>query len=129
MHKFFHQFRFRFGSLSHSICIVQESVSVSESESESGGGNKPLQRTLLSDIVGGSCCYRSGFNRSWCLSLNVCVLGIDTKSNDPDFLAEAAPGPGMGRGICRCENSCAHSKTLLFNFYMLFGVLQYTCKI
>ena len=30
----------RFGSLSHSICIVQESES--ESESESGNGNKPL---------------------------------------------------------------------------------------
>ena len=32
----------RFGSLSHSICIVQESVSESESESESGNGNEPL---------------------------------------------------------------------------------------
>ena len=32
--------RFRFWSLSHSICIVQKSVS--ESESEFGNGNKPL---------------------------------------------------------------------------------------
>ena len=38
---YFHWLRFRLGSLSHSICIVQESES--ESESESGNGNKPLE--------------------------------------------------------------------------------------
>ena len=38
---FSHWFRSRLGSLSHSICIVQESASESESESESGNVNKP----------------------------------------------------------------------------------------
>ena len=45
----FHWLGFRFGSLSHSICIVEASESEfeSESESESGNGNKPLVLHLL----------------------------------------------------------------------------------
>ena len=39
----FHWLKFRFGSLSHSTCITQESVFESESESESGSGNKPSE--------------------------------------------------------------------------------------
>ena len=39
-----HWLRFRFGSLSRSICIVQEFVSKSKSESESGNRNKLSQR-------------------------------------------------------------------------------------
>ena len=45
--KFFHWLRFRFGSLSHSICIVQEPVSESEYESESSNGNKPKESAFL----------------------------------------------------------------------------------
>ena len=37
-----HWVRFRFRSLSYSICIVEESLSESELDSESGNGNKPL---------------------------------------------------------------------------------------
>ena len=37
----FHWLGFRFGSLTHSICIEQESESESKSESESGNGHKP----------------------------------------------------------------------------------------
>ena len=44
----FHCLRFRLRSLSHSICIVQESVSESKSESESGNGNKPLSPLFMS---------------------------------------------------------------------------------
>ena len=43
----FHWLRFKFESLSHSICIVKESVSKSESESESGNGNKPWQEICI----------------------------------------------------------------------------------